>query len=128
MVALPSILIIECRTALRLTQERFGDLLGQTKRTVQRWEARGGVLLPSQVETLIHALRGVRPDLAERVASTGGAASVAARAAALESVVRAAADAIGVAPDAVRPAVAAAFARALEASLDLETVAEALKG
>ncbi len=127
MVSFPSLLVIECRMALGLTQERFGDMFGQTKRTVQRWEARGGMLLSSQVETLMSALQGVRPDLAERVASTGGEASVVARAAALESVVRAEADAMGVAPEAVRPAVAAAFARAVEANLDVHTVAQALK-
>jgi hypothetical protein len=44
----------------------------------------------------------------------------------IDSVVRAAADVMGVTPDAIRPAIAAAFARALEAGLDVEAVAEKL--
>ena len=45
---------------------------------------------------------------------------------AIDSVVRAAADAMGVTPDAIRPAVAAAFERARDAGLDVQAVAERL--
>jgi hypothetical protein len=44
----------------------------------------------------------------------------------IDSVVRAAADVMGVTPDAIRPAIAAAFARASEAGLDVQAVAEKL--
>lgn len=45
----------------------------------------------------------------------------------MDSIVRSAAEAIGVTPEAVRPAIAAAFARARELGLDVQTVAERLK-
>src|SRR5579863_5975750 len=67
-----SLLIIECRMALGLTQERFADLVGRTKRTIQRWEVNGVTLIPSEVETLARAVCSVRPDLAERLATSAG--------------------------------------------------------
>ncbi len=132
-------LIIECRTALGLTQQQFGDLVGHGKRTVQRWEVRGAILLPSQLEALACALSPVRPDLAERIASSGettlasvakdpgAVASPTEMSEAAASVVRAAANAIGVTPNAVVPAVAAAFARAHELGLEVRDLADLLK-
>ena len=77
---------------------------------------------------LPRALCPVRPDLAAQIAATVGttldelgivpAAEASQRTApsdAIDSVVRAAADAMGVSPDAIRPAVAAAFVCARDA-------------
>jgi transcriptional regulator with XRE-family HTH domain len=122
----------ECRMALGLSQEQFGDMVGKTKRTVQRWEEGGVALIPSEVKVFARALRPVRPDLAAQMAATVGttldelgivpAAEASRRTApsdAIDSVVRAAADAMGVSPDAIRPALSAAFVRALDAGLDV---------
>jgi transcriptional regulator with XRE-family HTH domain len=138
MAGAPDILLIHSRMALGLTQQEFGDILGRTKRTVQRWEDRGTTLIPSEVEALARALLPVRPDLAAQIAASAdttldrlgivpaGAASPMATSDPTDSVVRAAADAMGVTPDAIRPAIAAAFVRAREVGLDVQTVAERL--
>jgi transcriptional regulator with XRE-family HTH domain len=125
--------------ALGLTQEELGDMVGKTKRTVQRWEEGGVTLIPSEVKVFARALRPVRPDLAAQIAATVGttldelgivpAADASRRTApsdAIDSVVRAAADAMGVSPDAIRPAVAAAFVRARDAGLDVQAVVDRL--
>jgi transcriptional regulator with XRE-family HTH domain len=124
--------------ALRLTQQEFGDIVGCTKRTVQRWEERGATLIPSQVEALAHALYPIQADLAAQVAAAvdttldrlgiapSGAASPMAMCDPIDSVVRAAADVMGVTPDTIRPAIAAAFVRAREVGLDVQAVAEKL--
>jgi transcriptional regulator with XRE-family HTH domain len=124
--------------ALGLTQEGFGDLFGCTKRTVQRWEEGGTTLVPSEIEALARLLLPVRPDLAAQIAASddttldplgivsAGAASPIATSDPTDSVVRAAAEVMGVTPDAIRPAIAAAFARAREVGVDVQTVAERL--
>jgi transcriptional regulator with XRE-family HTH domain len=131
-------LLMNCRMALGLTQQQFADIFGCTKRTVIRWEERGTVLLAPALEALARAVYPVRPDLAAQVAAAGettlaqlGIPSVAASghmaiSGPIESIVRAAAEAMGVTPEAVRPAIAAAFARAREVGLDVQTVAEKL--
>jgi DNA-binding XRE family transcriptional regulator len=135
-----NVLMIECRMALGLTQKEMGNLVGKTKRTVQRWEDRGALLIAAEVAALVQALRPVRPDLAERIAAILDQSRAeiglpalahgtidATKADPIEAVVAAAARAIGVTPQAVRPAVAAAFARAVEEGLDVHTVNERLK-
>jgi transcriptional regulator with XRE-family HTH domain len=124
--------------ALGLTQQEFGDILERTKRTVQRWEERGATLLPSEVEALARALHPVRPDLAEQIAvsadasldrlgiASPGAAGPMAMSDRIDSVVCSAADVMGVTPDAIRPAIAAAFVRANELGLDVQAVAAEL--
>lgn len=126
--------------ALQLTQKEFGDLFGKTKRTVQRWERHGALLFPDDVEPLVRALRPIRPDLADQVTEAarktagriGLAPSASASGASIEEridlVVRAAADAIGATPEAVRPAVGAAFARARDVGLDVKAVVDSLAG
>jgi transcriptional regulator with XRE-family HTH domain len=138
MAGASDILLIQCRMALGLSQQGFGDLLGRTKRTVQRWEDRGTALMLSEVEVLARALLPVRPDLAVQIADSAattldqlgippaGDASPRASSTPTDSVVRAAAEVLGVTPDAIRPAIAAAFVRAREAGLDVQTVAETL--
>ena len=132
-------LVIQCRIALGLSQREFGNLVGRSERTIQRWEDRGVTLIASEGEALARALRASRPDLAAEVAArTGttlerlGRAGVAAARGptpatdSIDAVVRAAAHALGVAPEAIRPALAAAFAKARETGLDVHAVAEAL--
>jgi len=139
MASIDSVLLIQCQMALGLTQQKLGDLLGHTKRTVQRWEDRGAILLPSALETLVRALYPVRPDLAEQVATAGGTTleqlgipSVAASgppaiSEPIEAIVRSAAEAMGVTPEVVRPAIATAFAKARETGLDVQAVATYLQ-
>jgi transcriptional regulator with XRE-family HTH domain len=140
MAATSGPLIIRCRIALQLTQKEFGDLVGRTKRTIQRWEEAGTALIAPDTEALVRALHAERPDLAEQIAAAGGtsleqlglapAADLRSMATAdgIEAIVRAAADAMGVEPKAIRSAVAAAFVRAHELDLAVETVVEKLNG
>ncbi len=139
MVTLSAALVIRCRMALRLTQEDFGNILGVTKRTVQRWEERGALLIDSQIEALARAVYPAEPDLAAEVAaargttldrlgvvpSADGTTTPNARDA-IDSIVRAAAEAVGLASEAIRPAVAAAFLRAGEVGLDVKSVVDGL--
>ena len=127
-----AILLVHCRMALNYTQKEFGDLVGKTKRTVQRWEDRGAILLPSEAEAIAAAVRPVRPDLAESILALGRATAevlgtptpilVPATPAALATLVQAAADAIGVTTDAIRPAVIAAFEQAEAEGVDVKSV------
>jgi transcriptional regulator with XRE-family HTH domain len=138
MASIDGALLTHCQMALGLTQGELADLLGCTKRTIQRWEDRGASLLAPALEALARALYPVRPDLAAQVATagrttldqlgipSGAAPGVPAISEPIESMVRSAAEAIGVTPEAVRPAIAAAFARARELGLDVQTVAERL--
>jgi transcriptional regulator with XRE-family HTH domain len=133
-------LVVQCRLALGLTQKEFGEIFGRTKRTVQRWEESGALLILQEVDALARALHPLRPDLAEKVAVATGttldklglmpavAVDPLADSDPIDSVVRAAADAMGVAPDAIRPAIAAAFVRAREMGLDVQAVARGLSG
>ncbi len=139
MARIDSALLVHCQLALGLTQQQLAGLLGCTKRTVQRWEDRGATLLPSSLEALTRALYPVRPDLAEQVAAASdttleklGIPSVAASgppmiSEPIEAVVRSAAEAMGVTPEVVRPAIATAFAKAREVGLDVQTVATYLQ-
>jgi hypothetical protein len=125
--------------ALGLTQQEFADIFGRTKRTVHRWEERGTLLLPSEAAALARALYPVRPDLAAEIAATASTTldrlglapaptpSKAPLADPIDAVVRAAAEVMGVAAEAIRPALAAAFVRASEAGLDVKVLAEKLK-
>jgi hypothetical protein len=120
-------LIIECQFALRTTQEKLGELLGKSKRTIQRWQDKGCVLLPEQADTLAKALRRTRPDLADQVLALGAktAASLGRAPATpevIDAILRAAAKAGHTSPKAVRPAVQAAFAKAAEVGVTVNAV------
>jgi hypothetical protein len=113
MAGITNTLLIECRMA-RLNQEKFA------------------------IEALALAVYLVRPDLTEQIAMAGdttlarlgiprvAGSSHPAISNGIESVVRASGEAMGMAPEAVPAGVAAAFARAVEARLDVETVASYL--
>jgi transcriptional regulator with XRE-family HTH domain len=122
--------------ALGLSQEKLGELLGKTKRTVQRWQESGFRLTVDEAETLAHALQAVRPDLAAEVLELGRQAAIAAgvtpptrpaTAEEIDAILRAAADAGGTSPEAIRPAVAAAMQTAEEAGLEVSAIVAGLK-
>ncbi len=124
--------------ALALSQQQFGDIIGRTKRTIQRWEERGTSLLPSEVKALARRLHPIRADLAAQLAAAAGttlddlgipsavSSSSVQTAAPIDRVMDAAASAMGVTREAIRPAVAAAFAKAHEVGLDVPAVIEQL--
>jgi len=129
-------LLIHCQMALGLTQQGLGDLLGMTKRTIQRWQDRGFAPLAQQAETLAHALRPVRPDLADQVlelrrkvalAAEDAPPVVPATAEVIDGILRAAADAAGTSPEAIRPAITAALLEADEAGVDVKALVAGLK-
>ena len=138
MAATPNTLFVQCRMALGLTQKELADIVGRTRRTIQRWEDHGAILLPSEIGALARALYPARPDLAATVAASGdtsldalgiGAGARSGQPATsdpIAAIVHAAADAMGLTPDAVRPAVAAAFVRASEVGLDVQAVVRGL--
>ncbi len=140
MAAATASLLVECRIALNLTQEAFGNIIARTKRSIQRYEEHGVTLMPSEVAALARALSRVRPDLAAQIATLSdttleqlgidpaAVANAPATSDPIDSIVRAAAEAIGMTPDAICPALAAAFVRAHEIGLDVQTVADSLNG
>jgi hypothetical protein len=124
-------LIVRCQAALQMTQAELGELLGVHKRTIQRWQGVPLSITPSQAERLAAALRSVQPDLAERVLELGRRFAertgmlpplLPATPEAIDEVVRAAAEAGGTSPEAIRPAVVAAFAKAQELDLEVREV------
>jgi hypothetical protein len=152
-MSLSAVLVIQSRMALGLSQGKYGELLGIGKRTVQRWEGGGAIVLQPTIQTLASAVHSIDPALAARIATNAGtsllqlgiekpplppAAPAAPQAPPLppplptstlvDSIVCVAADAIGVLPRAIRPALAAAFQRAREVRLDVGAVADSLGG
>jgi hypothetical protein len=136
MAADSAALLVHCQIALGLTQEELGDLLGRNRRTIQRWQERGFELMADQAETLAHALQAVRPDLAEQVLELGRKAAIAAgmtpptrpaTADVIDAILRAAADAGGTSPEAIRPAISAALLKAEEAGVEVRAIVAALK-
>jgi hypothetical protein len=152
-MALTDVHVIKARIALGMSQRQFGELFGVVKRTVQRWEDGGTTLTRSSLATLTAAVHRRDPALAAALAAGAGATLVELgvekppappalppapspappppppplpMATLIDSIVCVAADAIGVAPSAIRPALAAAFVRAREVRLDLSAVADAL--
>ncbi len=128
MAALTASLVIQSRQALQLTQNDLADLVGCTKRTIQRWETSGATLTVHQVEALVRALHGVDADLAAQVAASDDTTleKIVSQTSVVDRIVQAAAVAIGTSPEAIVPALAAAFARASEEGLDAKAVADAL--
>jgi len=147
-------LLFEARRALSLTQRGLASLLGMSLRTVQRVHSGGSGIGRDRWAVLARAIHPRNPDLAARIAASqhttleafGIAPPPAARAAAssaeasspapvktrppsprdADGVLCAAANVMNVPPRAVRPVLAAAFGRAKELGLSVETLAEAL--
>ena len=145
-----SILMIKAQTALSCTQAELGDVLGASKRTVQRWQHGGAILLPQQWGKLATAVHPHDRDLAASIAAEGGTNLVdlglerppspprvveaepppppLPTSRLVEAVVGAAADAMSMIPRAARPGVAAAFVCAAELRLSVAEVVAALTG
>jgi hypothetical protein len=134
---------------MAMSQEQLGQLLGVSRRTVIRWGEHGVSLSRDQKAALVEALHAKDPafaaqiagDLGESLESLGVVAVAVAspepsRAEALpapiarehlaDSIVCAAAEAVGLSPQAVRPALVAAFDRAASVRLSLDDVRAAL--
>jgi hypothetical protein len=128
------------------SQGAFGELLGASRRTGQRWAL--GQSTPSQPEflELARLLYPVNPALAEEAARVAGTNLVAMGLVVvppppeppkpfippadkiMDSVVCAAAEAMNVMPGAMRAPLLAAFTRAREIGLTVEMMEEALRG
>ena len=104
------LLLIQSQRALSMSQTQLGQLLGVSKRTIQRWQDRETTLLPSTFRTLAAAVYPKDPALAARIAAHGSTT--------LEAL----------APRAIRPALAAALVRARQVGLDVDALIEALTG
>jgi DNA-binding XRE family transcriptional regulator len=129
----------DARIALHLTQRELADLVGTSLRTVQRWEAQRSHPASWEIHRLADAVRphdaalaSELDELAPRPAPppppvaqvpTSAPApppSPLPAAVLLDSVVCAAAEAMTLAPQALRPALLAAFARAKDAGLTID--------
>src|ERR1700722_18211468 len=126
-------LITQCQIALRLTQKQLADLLGKDLRTIQRWQDRGCIMLPSDAQVLADALRPTHPDLADQVLALGREGGAAAGMApevtpeviaAILEAARAAAG--GVAPVRIRAAVTAALKQVAQGGFDVNAVVAGL--
>jgi hypothetical protein len=146
----PALLLLhEARRTLVFSQGDLANLFGVARRTVQRWDAAGATPDARQLGLLARAVFPKDADLAARLAGAARtslqelglvppelAASpppapvpplfVPPLAHLVDSIACAAADAIKLTPDAVRPALLAAFARARDLRLAPEAVARSL--
>jgi len=138
----------EVRIALHLTQKELASLAGTSLRTVRRWEARRSHPAAFEIHRLVDAVRPRNPALAseldELAPRPAPPPTLAPQPLAppgpppqpvpppvpatvlLDSVVCAAAEAMTLAPQTLRPALVAAFARAKEAGLTLDAMIEGL--
>jgi type IV secretory pathway TrbD component len=145
--------IVRAQLALQLTNAALGQLLGVSKRTVQRWLVAGAGPTPWHAAALAREVARVDPELARELEVLAEAAHAALgedrlkplqplappaapeaappapqepRPDPLESVVYAACAAADLTPKVARAAVAAAFGRALELGADLPGLAKRL--
>jgi DNA-binding XRE family transcriptional regulator len=142
------------RMKLGMSQAEFGDKLnGVNRRTVQRWESGGVILLDQHWQKLARMLYPLDVGLAQRAARCGDTTVEAlgltpkppapppppepvgppprprpSATLLVDSVVCAAAEAFGIAPKDLRPLLIAPFRRAAELELDPGEVADVLAG
>jgi transcriptional regulator with XRE-family HTH domain len=135
------VLTLEARRLLGLTQETLGDLLGSSRRTVQRWDRGHALPMKEQLAKLAAEVYPLDAQLAEKLAKEAATTleelgvvtpvppppPPAPPPYLTDTVVCAAAEALNVPPPAVRPALLAAFRRAREVGLKVEDVEEALR-
>ena len=139
------VLLIDARHLLMVSQGKLGEMLGSSQRTGQRWDT--GRARPSN-EQLHHLAGLIHPkdaELAKRIASAGGATLEQLGIVRpppppppppppftpdpehmVDTIVCAAADAMAMTPEGIRPALRAAFRRARLVGLSVETVDAAL--
>jgi hypothetical protein len=126
-------LLSEVRRALQMNQLKFAELIGSSKRTVQRIEGGRAWLSGNEAALAVRALHPQDPELAGRLAAfcsitlaAAGIAAVASSSAAsrgaIDSVLCAAADVLDLSPRAVRPALLAALARARDLGLGMDAL------
>src|ERR1700722_2929288 len=139
-------LLVEARRLLMLSQGELGEKLGASRRTGQRWGREGHGPWPEQLHALARLVHPHSPDLAASIAKEGGttlealgiglpppqppppppAPALPDPVHIVDTVVCAAADAVQLLPDAIRPALRAAFKRARLVGLTVEDVEAAL--
>ncbi len=142
-------LLIEARQELGVSQGKLGELLGSSARTGQRWETTGSTPSPEQLHALAALVHPTSSALAAKIAAAGGTTLEKLGLVPsppsppppappppplpspdpihiVDTVVCAAAEAMQVMPDAIRPALRAAFRRARLAGLSVEAVDGAL--
>jgi DNA-binding XRE family transcriptional regulator len=133
-----AVLLSQARNELQLNQEGLAVRLESSLRTVQRWETGRGTPSPWQLHALADAVRATNPQLAADLDAWAPRPAPAVVAhvpppapvpplppppppipasVLVDSVVCAAAEAMGQSPQAMRPALLAAFARAHETGL-----------
>jgi hypothetical protein len=138
--------LTRAQVALLMNQEQFGLLLGTSKRTVQRWSAGRSFPTFKQIATAAAAVHprnaGIAAELAELLGHTLESLGIVkpapppapssawspdeVRSFAAEAVVSAAADALQLSPQAVRPAVFAMLERAKAARMTIDDLLTAL--
>jgi hypothetical protein len=138
----PAELLVRLQSALQTSQERLGELVGVSRRTVIRWQQRGAVLLPSQWETFARACHPHDRDLAAQCAAHAGETleslglerpplatpprpAPSAKHLA-DSVVCAAAEAMHLTPQAMRPGVVAVLERIVALGMNADEVLAAM--
>jgi len=130
-------LLTQARRVLMQNQRQLGEMVGVSLRTVQRWETKVGYPSAGNIQAVADAVRPHDPALASEmdtfaprpvppppVDSPSAEKSKAPPPAPVlvDSVVCAAAEATALAPQAIRPAVLAAFVRARDAGLTPDEV------
>ncbi len=137
-------LLYRAQRALGLTQVALAERLGSSKRTGQRWAAGEASPYDSQWKTLAAMVYPIDPALAREIAREGRttpeelgivppppapppAPAPLAATLLVDSVVCAAVSASMLPPQALRPVLLAAFARARELRMDVATVEAALR-
>jgi hypothetical protein len=129
------------------SQGDFGELMGSSRRTGQRWETGRAEPTPGQVCKMAGMVYPTDPDLAAQLAAAAGTTLVALGLVkppappppppaplpppppvedVVDSIVCAAADAMSVLPRDVRPALLAAFTRARRLGIGIDAVEKAL--
>jgi hypothetical protein len=115
-------LVWQARKHVAYSNGEFAKLTGVSKRTVERHSHNGGISYTDQTHRLIAAVHPVDPQLASQLAEASGTTLAALGLKAAPS----ASDARPEHADSVRPAVAAAFARALGLGVSFQGLAEHL--
>jgi hypothetical protein len=141
-----SVLLFEARRALHMNRQDIGQAIGWSYRTIVRWEGRQTDVYSPSLLKIVPRVHAVDPQLAAEIAMACGSslarlgigAAPAPNVAAApqqapvsvehlaDSVACAAADAMHAAPEAVRPALLAAFRRARELGMTFDDVENAM--
>jgi DNA-binding XRE family transcriptional regulator len=131
-------LLMEARHTLVWHQGDLAQLWGVSRRTIQRWDAGRGSPDPAQIGALARLVHPKSAELAARLARAAGASLEALglkpeltpyaplTTHMVDSITCAAADAMNIVPEALRPGLRAAFERARDLRLSPADVAGAL--